>query len=115
MARLGLTEFFPDTAPAKRRRTTQKAEPILVSEWSRNAREMIRVRLDSFQGTQIVDIRSWYPSGDAWKPGKSGITLSTTHLTALANALTKALEEAKNKGLPTSPPSSSVPAQQGGA
>lgn len=104
LTRLGLTAFLPDSGAPRARKKAEKFEPVLVSEWRRNAREVIRVRLDSYQGTPVFDIRTWYQSGDELKPGRSGITLSISHLATMADALVKAVEEANSRGLLGAPP-----------
>ena len=66
------------------------------------SREMIRVRLDVFNGRDVVDVRTWYRSAEGeMKPGRSGLTLSVRHLPALAQALTRALVKARELGLLT--------------
>lgn len=73
--------------------------PLVISEWPRNAREVIRVALDHYQGRHTVNFRVWYHDGDVLKPGKSGITLAVRHLPAMADAIAKALDEARELGL----------------
>ena len=76
--------------------------PVMIAEWPRNSREMIRVRLDVFNGRDVVDVRTWYRSAEGeMKPGRSGLTLSVRHLPALAQALTRALVKARELGLLT--------------
>jgi Transcriptional Coactivator p15 (PC4) len=72
----------------------------VISEWPVNARETMRVRLDQFQGQNIVDIRRWYSSGGGeLKPGRGGLTIGARHLPELAKALARALAEAEAAGL----------------
>ena len=67
----------------------------VVASWPKNARETFMVRLDTFKEQPIVDCRAWYPAKDGTlKPGRGGLTISTRHLTALAEALAKALDMA---------------------
>jgi hypothetical protein len=43
-------------------------EPITIAEWWKNRRgEAIRVRLSTYEGHNLVDLRSWY-SGDDGAP-----------------------------------------------
>lgn len=67
---------------------------VIIAEWRKNRREMLRVRLDTYQGRAIVDCRCWYDDGGTLKPGRAGLTLSTRHLPQFAEALTKAMEVA---------------------
>ena len=72
---------------------------VIISEWRRNKREMIRITLSEFQGTPTIDCRVWFSTGDGNKPGKAGITLGIRHLPDLVNAFALALHEAKARGL----------------
>lgn len=75
------------------------AFPIVIAEWDRNSREVVRVALDQYNGRHTVNARVWYHSDDGLRPGKTGITLSVKHLPALADALAAAVERAKAIGL----------------
>lgn len=77
----------------------QPSFPIVVAEWDRNSREVVRVALDHFNGRHTVNARVWYRDDDALKPGKTGITLAVKHLPALADAMAKALTKARELGL----------------
>ncbi len=80
------------------------AEPVIIAEWPRNSRETLRVRLDQFNGRDIIDVRSWYEANDGGlKPGRGGICLSVAHLPRLAAAMADALLEAKRLGLIETP------------
>jgi hypothetical protein len=73
--------------------------PLAVAEWNRNAREVIRVALDRYEGRHTIKVRVWYRNGDEIKPGKSGLALGVKHLPALAEAVAKALVQARELGL----------------
>jgi|ERR1051325_5962625 hypothetical protein len=74
--------------------------PILIAEWPRNKREIIRVALDQYQGRDVVDARSWWRDEQGkWRPGRSGLTLSLKHLHPLAEGLAGALRRAQALGL----------------
>lgn len=73
--------------------------PIVIAQWDRNAREVIRVALDQYNGHDTVNVRVWYRDGETLKPGKTGITVGVKHLAALAEASGKALERARELGL----------------
>jgi hypothetical protein len=49
--------------------------PIILAEWERNGREVVRVSLGCYRVHHTIDIRVWYFSGSTLKPGKTGITL----------------------------------------
>ncbi len=70
---------------------------IIVASWPKNAREALVVKLANFKGQPIIDLRAWY-AGESGKlmPGRGGLTVSTRHLPALAEAIGKALEIASS-------------------
>lgn len=75
------------------------AFPIVIAEWDRNSREVVRVELQ-YNGRHTINVRVWYhDDNDVLKPGKTGITLAVKHLPALADALGKALATARDLGL----------------
>lgn len=65
------------------------AFPIIIAEWDRNSREIIRVALDRYKGRLTVNARVWYRDGDEVRPTKQGLTLSIKHLAFLSGALEK--------------------------
>ena len=73
--------------------------PVVVAEWDRNAREIVRVALDKYNGRLTINARVWYRDGDVVKPSKAGLTLAVKHLPGLADAVAKALERARELGL----------------
>lgn len=75
------------------------AFPLVIAEWDRNSREVVRVALDRYNGRHTVNARVWYRDGDTLKPSKSGITLALKHLPALADALARSLDAARDMGL----------------
>jgi len=72
---------------------------LVVAEWDRNSREVVRVALDQFNGHHTINARIWYREGIEIKPGKGGLTLGLKHLPALADAMAKALAKARELGL----------------
>ena len=74
--------------------------PIVIAEWPRNSRELVRVSLDRYNNRQTIDIRAWWQDGEGnWRPSRGGLTLSVKHLPALAKGLTAALHRACSLGL----------------
>lgn len=72
----------------------------IISEWQKNSRETLRVRLDEYQGQRVICCRAWYVDKDGNKrPGRGGLTISVRHLPQLARALDDALNAAKASGL----------------
>ena len=73
--------------------------PITIAQWDHNAREVVRVALDLYNGRHTINARVWYRDDDDLKPSKSGITLAVKHLPALADAIGDALDKARDLGL----------------
>jgi hypothetical protein len=75
-------------------------EPQIVGQWWKNrAGQAVRVSLSTFEGRNLVDIRSWYTGADGtMKPGK-GFACSVRHLERLVDALARARLKAKELGL----------------
>jgi hypothetical protein len=82
-----------------RNRPDQQAFPIIIAEWDRNSREIVRVALDLYNGKHTFNARVWYRDGDEVKPSKSGVTLAVKHLPSFADAIGKALARAIELGL----------------
>ncbi|MCW5692926.1 MAG: transcriptional coactivator p15/PC4 family protein [Pseudolabrys sp.] len=77
----------------------QNEFPVIIAEWDRNAREVMRVALDYYNGRHTINARVWYHDDGGLKPGKAGVTLAIKHLPALADALAKAEQRARDLGL----------------
>jgi hypothetical protein len=79
---------------------TSLPEPVTVAEWWKNRRgESIRISLSTYNGRNLIDLRSWYTGDDGvLKPGK-GLTALVSHLPRLASALAKAETKARELGL----------------
>ena len=72
----------------------------LIVTIPKNAREQIQVRVQEFQGHDLVAARVFYHNGDEdWKPGRNGLTVKVGLLPDLLVALTKAEIEVKKAGL----------------
>jgi hypothetical protein len=86
-----VTAETPQSAPRSNSETlTSIAVPIVISEWQKNSREILRVRLDAYKGQTGIDCRAWYGEPDNLKP---------KHLPALAAGLVEALDLARRHGL----------------
>lgn len=48
----------------------RSAFPLVVAEWDRNSREVVRVALDQYNGRPTVNARVWYRDGDELKPSQ---------------------------------------------
>jgi len=78
------------------------AEIVIIREWPKNTREHVRVALDEYQGTPLVDIRVCAEFGGPaglYSPTKKGISMHVRHLPVLIEALTAAAERARGNGL----------------
>jgi hypothetical protein len=72
--------------------------PETVSEWERSGTEVVRVSLEIYGGTPVVNLRLWWRDGVELRPGK-GLTLGIRHLPRLAEAITAALNRARELNL----------------
>lgn len=76
------------------------ASLIIIAEWPKNEREVVRVALDEFNGHSIVNARLWFRAEDGGlRPGKQGFAIGIRRLPALASALNRALAVAIEQGL----------------
>lgn len=91
-------------APTRGKKNPQ-VSPRLISEWRRNAREIIRISLGQYNDCHVVDIRTWVVDADGeLQPTKTGITLAAErHLAALAKGLADALITARELGIVIGP------------
>ncbi|HEY1431163.1 MAG TPA: hypothetical protein VGF39_05985, partial [Stellaceae bacterium] len=49
--------------------------PIIIAEWQRNSREIVRVALDRYNNRDTIDIRAWWQDGEGnWRAGRGGLT-----------------------------------------
>jgi Transcriptional Coactivator p15 (PC4) len=78
---------------------TAPALPLVVAEIEKNARERFRVTIDSFKGTNVIDLRTFFVDGENVRPTRSGLATSIRHLPALAKAMNDALDRARELGL----------------
>jgi Transcriptional Coactivator p15 (PC4) len=86
--------------PESADRAIETVFPIIVAEWQRNSREIVRVALDRYNGVETVDVRAWWRDDNGnWRPGRSGLTLSVKHLPALSKGLGDALQRVRVLGL----------------
>jgi hypothetical protein len=76
------------------------SEPVEIAKfWKNQKGEAIVVRLSPYEGHILIDQRAWFTAQDGTlKPGK-GLACSVRHLPELAEALNKALTEARARGL----------------
>lgn len=56
----------------------------------KNAREEIRVTVDTFKGQELCNLRVWYEDGGEYRPGKQGLAVRLALLPDLIDALTAA-------------------------
>jgi hypothetical protein len=81
----GLAQSLGKNAPTELQGVSVAAPkpefPIVVAEWDRNSREVVRVALDQYKGRDTINARVWYHDDDGvLRPGKAGITLALKHL-----------------------------------
>ncbi|MCD0417280.1 transcriptional coactivator p15/PC4 family protein [Rubrivivax sp. JA1024] len=74
---------------------------LAIAEWPINRREHLRVTIEDFNGSPLLNIRKWYKAegGDELLPSKRGIALSVRHVGQLTAALSEASREARRLSL----------------
>jgi hypothetical protein len=80
---------------------TPLREPIVVGEfWCNRRGEAVRVQLREFEGHALIDVRRHYTAADGkLAPTKKGLAIAIRHLPALAAAVAKAEQKAREIGL----------------
>lgn len=72
----------------------------VVAEIEKNRRETVRVSLSQYRGRAVFSVRTWYlDEQGAMRPSPKGITLQVSHLAAVVEGLSKALDQARGTGL----------------
>ncbi len=75
-------------------------EPILIEEFPKNKTEDFKLSLSEYQGHILLDFRIYYKDKEGEsKPTKKGITLNVKLFPEFKQAIMKAEEILKEKGL----------------
>ncbi len=71
-----------------------------VAQFEKNSKEEVRVSIDDFRGTKLINIRVFYrsPSGE-WLPGKQGVAMKVDCYRDLASAILQLGEALQEEGL----------------
>jgi hypothetical protein len=71
-----------------------------VAQFEKNSKEEVRVSIDDFRGTKLINIRVYYrsPNGE-WLPGKQGVALKVDRYRDLASAILQLGETLQEQGL----------------
>jgi Transcriptional Coactivator p15 (PC4) len=71
-----------------------------VAQFEKNSKEQVRVSIDDFRGTKIINMRVFYRSQSGeWLPGKQGIALQVDRFRDLADAVLRLGEALQQRGL----------------
>jgi hypothetical protein len=71
-----------------------------VAQFEKNSKEEIRVSIDDFRGTKLINIRVFYRSATGeWLPGKQGIAMKADLYRDLASAILQLGEALQEQGL----------------
>ena len=71
-------------------------EGMVIAEFEKNSREVVRVSLTQCNGIDLLDVQAFYQSAGEWKPGK-GLAVRRDLVTPLRKAL-QAAEKAQAAG-----------------
>jgi hypothetical protein len=79
---------------------SEVAIPLTVAAVEKNASEQVRVILDEFKGTRLVDMRVFatFSAASVSMPTKKGLSLRVALIPALIAALSQAHAEAQAMG-----------------
>ncbi|MDG1416852.1 MAG: PC4/YdbC family ssDNA-binding protein [Maricaulis sp.] len=65
--------------------------PVLIDQWERSNREVIRVQLTEFNGNKLIEARIFHQQyGDEFVRTYKGLSLGLKHFPRLLKALTEA-------------------------
>jgi len=69
----------------------------IISEFSKNASEIVRIGLSKYQGKELLDIRIWVigNDGESYIATRKGISLRVDQIDDLKEAIDKAAKEIK--------------------
>ena len=89
-------------APNRGKENLRARSPELIREFRRSRREIVRVSLDRYKESDLINIRAWFIDAEGeLRPTRDGIALAVKHLPALAQALHDALTRAQELGIVT--------------
>jgi len=75
-------------------RKPKTLKPKLISEFSKNNLEIIRIQITKLNNQPLLDIRVWVlKDGEEYIPTKKGISIRTEQVDSLKVAIDKAVEE----------------------
>lgn len=85
---------------ASRRTPATLPEPVTVDQWWKNrGGETIRLLLSTFEGRNIVILRTWWTDKDGVLKRGMGFACSIKHLPKLAKVFARAMTKAHELGL----------------
>jgi len=70
----------------------EQTEDRLIATVPKNTRQQIRLRLTTFNGRDLVDVRTYYRDGEEWLPGK-GLAFGRELACQVFDALRQVLDE----------------------
>ena len=71
------------------------SETQLIDEFTKNAREKVRVEFMTYRGNEVLNLWVYYhadPSLDDWRPSKKGLSISTDLISDLRKSVEKAYQ-----------------------
>jgi len=75
-------------------------EELLLAEFPKNSREVVRISSRMFKGLPLLSLRVFYADGAELKPGKAGLCIRQDQLDTLRSALDQAAALLANPGAP---------------
>lgn len=83
---------MPASTPTRPKPATEQKydEGLLVAKIEKNANEQVRIRLTSYRGFNLVDLRMFYLADDGFRPSGKGFALRRDRIGDLRQALEEA-------------------------
>jgi len=76
------------------------AAPVIIASWWKNrGGEAIRVRLLTYEGQNIIDVRTWWTAKDGKLQPSKGFACAVKHIPKLASVLVAAARKAEEVGI----------------
>jgi hypothetical protein len=72
----------------------------IIATVQKNSREEVRVSFSEFNGHELLNLRVWFEADDgSMRPGKAGLAFKINKLPDFADAISLALEKARQQRL----------------
>jgi Transcriptional Coactivator p15 (PC4) len=70
-----------------------------IAQWQANKRDLLRISIDNYKGTLVLNIRLWFTKDGKLLPSGKGIAVNLRHLPRFSETVTEALAIARANDL----------------